>query len=415
MEVLSAQLVRDAHKRLKGVVTETPLQYNQRLSEEYGARIFLKREDLQVVRSYKLRGAYNCISKLTHAEREKGVVCASAGNHAQGVAFSCAKLSVKGFIYMPKNTPKQKVERVRVLGGEWVKIELTGDTFDDSYAHAKAFCEQESRVFVHPFDNEYVAAGQGTVAEEFMRQLDVHPDVVVVPIGGGGLVAGVGTYVHSVSPETHVYGVEPSGAASMTAALKAGKPVTLQSLDKFVDGAAVATIGAFTFETARQFLKTVISAPEGAVCEAMIRLYQSDGIIAEPAGALSVAALEQMRDIVKGKIVVCVISGGNNDISRYPEVMERALVYRGLKHYFIVEFSQRPGALREFLDNALGPRDDITLFEYVKKSNKERGPALVGVELTSKDDLVPLQQRMTALGISYEYLEQNSPVRRFLV
>lgn len=412
---LSIQLVRDAHKRLKGVVTETPLQYNQRLSELYGARIFLKREDLQIVRSYKLRGAYNCISKLSHSERERGVVCASAGNHAQGVAFSCAKLSVKGWIYMPKNTPKQKVERVRVLGGEWVTIELIGDTFDDSYGHAKTFCEKESRVFVHPFDNEYVAAGQGTVAEEFMRQLEQKPDVVVVPIGGGGLIAGVSTYVKDVSPETQIIGVEPQGAASMTAALAAGKPVTVQNIDKFVDGAAVATIGALTFETARPLMHSVIRTPEGAVCEAMIGLYQADGIIAEPAGALSIAALTQLSEDIKGKTVVCVISGGNNDISRYPEVMERALVYKGLKHYFVVEFSQRPGALREFLDNALGPRDDITLFEYVKKSNKERGPALVGIELTHKDDLQPLMQRMTSLGISYEYLEQNSPVRRFLV
>ncbi len=412
---LSVQLVRDAHKRLKGVVTETPLQYNQRLSELYGARIFLKREDLQIVRSYKLRGAYNCISKLSHSERERGVVCASAGNHAQGVAFSCAKLSVKGWIYMPKNTPKQKVERVRVLGGSWVTIELIGDTFDDSYGHAKAFCEKESRVFVHPFDNEYVAAGQGTVAEEFMRQLEQKPDVVVVPIGGGGLIAGVSTYVKDVSPTTDIIGVEPQGAASMTAALAAGKPVTVQNIDKFVDGAAVATIGALTFETARPLMHSVIRTPEGAVCEAMIGLYQADGIIAEPAGALSVAALAQLAADIKGKTVVCVISGGNNDISRYPEVMERALVHKGLKHYFVVEFSQRPGALREFLDNALGPRDDITLFEYVKKSNKERGPALVGIELTHKDDLQPLMQRMTSLGISYEYLEQNSPVRRFLV
>ncbi|MFM2414669.1 MAG: threonine dehydratase [Candidatus Parcubacteria bacterium] len=415
MTTLTAQLVRDAHKRLKGVVTETPLQYNERLSKQYGAHIFLKREDLQVVRSYKLRGAYNCISKLSHSERDRGVVCASAGNHAQGVAFSCEKLSVKGWIYMPKNTPKQKVERVRVLGGEWVTIELIGDTFDDSYAHAKNFCEKESRVFVHPFDNEYVAAGQGTVAEEFVRQLEKIPDAVVVPIGGGGLMAGVGTYIRSLSNDCELYGVEPSGAASMTAALAAGKPVTVQNIDKFVDGAAVATVGNITFEAARTFMKEVVKTPEGAVCEAMIGLYQSDGIITEPAGALSVAALEQIQDKIKGKTVVCVISGGNNDISRYPEVTERALVHRGLKHYFIVEFSQRPGALREFLDNALGPRDDITLFEYVKKSNKERGPALVGVELSVKDDLLPLQQRMTALGISYEYLEQNSPVRKFLV
>jgi threonine dehydratase len=415
MNTLDVQLVHDAYKRLKGVVAETPLQYNKRLSDLYGARIYLKREDLQLVRSYKLRGAYNCISKLSAAERARGVVCASAGNHAQGVAFSCSKLQVQGWIYMPKNTPKQKVERVRVLGGEWVTIELVGETFDDSYHHAKAFCDKEGRVFVHPFDNQYVAAGQGTVGEEIMRELDTAPDVVVVPIGGGGLVAGVGTYFKAVAPATQIIGAEPLGAPSMHAALKAKKPVTVPHIEKFVDGAAVATVGAFTFATAKKFLKKVILVPEGQVCVDMISLYQSDGIIAEPAGALSVAALDSVRKEIHGKTVVCVISGGNNDISRYSEVMERALVHRGLKHYFIVEFSQRPGALREFLNNALGPRDDVTLFEYVKKSNKERGPALVGIELTDKADLEPLKKRMCSLGISFEYLEQESPVRKFLV
>jgi threonine dehydratase len=416
MKSLSVQLIHDAYKRLKGVVTETPLQYNRRLSDMYGARVYLKREDLQVVRSYKLRGAYNCISKLSAAERKLGVVCASAGNHAQGVAFSCAKLQVKGWIYMPQNTPKQKVERVRVLGAEWVTIELVGDTFDDASAHAQVFCESEGRVFVHPFDNEYVAAGQGTVAEEVVRQLEgVHCDVLVAPIGGGGLVAGMGTYFADASPQTTIIGAEPLGAASMTEALHAGKPVTLAKIDKFVDGAAVGTVGSLTFTTVQQFLKKVVLVPEGKVCEDMISLYQSDGIITEPAGALAVAALEQLRTEVLGKVVVCVVSGGNNDISRYPEIMERALVYRGLKHYFMVEFSQRPGALREFLSNALGPKDDITLFEYVKKSNKERGPALVGVELTDKNDLDPLKERMTNLGIVFEYLEQESPMRRFLV
>ncbi len=414
-DTLTVALIEEAYTRLKDVVTLTPLQLNKRLSEKYQATVYLKREDLQIVRSYKLRGAYNRIVRLSDAEKKRGVVCASAGNHAQGVAFGCEKLKIKGHIYMPKNTPKQKVERVRALGGKWVSIELVGDTYDDACAHAKKYCAQNKNIFVHPFDDIHVMAGQGTVGVEIVNQLGKTPDVVVVPIGGGGLVSGLGMYMKSKNPATTVVGVEPDGAASMSRALELGKVTTLEHIDKFVDGAAVRTVGSHTFKVSKDIISKMVTVVEGHVCEEMISLYQNDGIITEPAGALSVAALDNIRSDIKGKTVVCVVSGGNNDISRYPEIVERSLMYRGLKHYFIVEFSQRPGALREYLDKILGPNDDITLFEYIKKSNKEKGPALVGIELSDKKDLKPLIDRMDAHGLSYTMLQRDTPLFRFLV
>lgn len=412
---LSLKLVEDAHERLKKIVTQTPLQLSVRLSAKYGARVYLKREDLQLVRSYKLRGAYNRISLLNRVERAKGVVCASAGNHAQGVAFSCEKLKVRGIIYMPNNTPKQKIERVRALGGKWVKIILIGDTFDESNSYAKKYCDKTKKVFVHPFDDIFVMAGQGTVGLEILSQLEEDLDYVVMPVGGGGLISGVSTYIKAVDNMIKVIGVEPAGAPSMSQALKAKKLVTLESLNKFVDGASVKTVGALTFKVAKKFIDKMLLVEEGKVCEEMILLYQNDGIITEPAGALSIAALDQIKDEIKGKTIVCVVSGGNNDISRYPEIIDRSLVYKGLKHYFVIEFSQRPGALRNFLDNALGPNDDITLFEYIKKNNKETGPALVGIELSNKDDLPRLLKRMKEIGLIYEGLGKDSPLFRFLV
>jgi threonine dehydratase len=407
--------IDQAYGRVARVVLRTPLQLNSRLSEKYQAKVYLKREDLQVVRSYKLRGAYNAIVSLTKDDRLRGVVCASAGNHAQGVAFSCAKLHVRGYIFMPKNTPKQKVNQVVAFGGEWVEIRLVGETYDDTYTQAKEFCSFGKKVFVHPFDDQAVIVGQGTLGVELLEQIKGPIDYLVVPVGGGGLVAGVGTYLKTKQPTVTIVGVEPAGAASMTAALKSGKPVTLNSIEKFVDGAAVKTVGEKTFALAKDCLDSILTVPEGHICQEMVDLYQSDGIITEPAGALSVSALEQLRERVAGKTVVCVVSGGNNDISRYPEVMERALIHRGLKHYFLIEFSQRPGALREYLDTILGKNDDITLFEYVKKSNKETGPALVGVELLYKEDLEPLLSRMNTCDFSYERVEKNSPLFRFLL
>lgn len=410
-------LVEEAHARLNGVVCRTPLELNRNLSDRFDAQIYLKREDLQVVRSYKLRGAYNRISLLSLAERGQGVVCASAGNHAQGFAFSCRRLGIRGSIYMPKNTPRQKVDRVKFLGGSWVSLILVGDVYDDAYKHARADATKGKKVFIHPFDDLHIIAGQGTVGLEILEQFPErqHLDYVIVPVGGAGLIAGLGGYVKSKSPSTKLVGVEPLGAPSMSASLQAGKVVTLEVIDKFVDGAAVKTVGVLNFAIAQKIIDRVVLVNEGHVCQEMISLYQNDGIVTEPAGALSVSALDEVREQIKGKTVVCVVSGGNNDISRYPEIIERSLVYRGLKHYFIVEFSQRPGALKMYLNDVLGELVDITLFEYMKKNNRESGPALVGVELSQKDDLKLLLRRMKKAGLSYEHLEKDSPIFRFLV
>jgi len=424
MTKFEPKLVEEAREHLRllartaqasGVVSDTPLQFHAGLSHHFGAKIYLKREDLQVVRSYKLRGAYNRMRMLSVAEKKRGIVCASAGNHAQGVAFSCKALKTHGIIFMPRNTPKQKVNRVRALGGSYATIELCGDTFDESFAEAKSVSEKRKMVLVHPFNDPHVIAGQGTVGAEILEQIHESLDLCVVPIGGGGLCAGLGSYMKWKSPATKIIGAEPAGAPAMNQALKAGKVVTLEKLDTFVDGAAVRTVGDLTFKLCKDVLEKLILVPEGKVCETMITLYQRDGIVAEPAGALSIAALDQLKEQIKGKTVVCILSGGNNDISRYPEVIERSLVYQGLKHYFIINFSQRPGALKRYLNEALGPTDDITLFEYTKKNNRENGPALVGVELARKEDLKPLLKRMDAIGMSYELLKSDSPVFKFII
>jgi threonine dehydratase len=410
----SISLIEEAYERIKGVVAKTPLQFNKRLSEEFQAEVYLKREDLQPVRSYKLRGAYNRISLLTQEERENGTVTASAGNHAQGVALSCSKLNIKGVIVMPKNTPRQKIERVRTIGGNHIEITLFGDTYDEAYEYAQNLSNNESKVFIHPFNDLHVIAGQGTIGLEILKEIH-EPDVVVLPVGGGGILAGVGTLLKEKSSKTEIIGVEPKLAASMAASFVANKVVTLETIDKFVDGAAVKTVGELTFQLAKKSVSKLLTVEEGKICKEMIALYQNEGIVTEPAGALSVAALEELRPNLKGKKVVCVISGGNNDISRYSEIIERSLVYQGLKHYFIVEFSQRPGALRQFLDKALGPNDDITLFEYMKKNNRESGPALVGIELSKKEDYEQLTKRMKDLGIKFEQIIKDSDLFRFLV
>jgi threonine dehydratase len=407
--------IEEAYQRLQPVVTCTPLQHNTRLSEQFGAEIYLKREDLQVVRSYKLRGAYNLMSSLTPDERAQGVVCASAGNHAQGVAFTCRRLEIEGHIYMPQNTPRQKIQRVRTLGGQWTHIELVGDTFDATYRLAAEYARETHRVFVHPFDDPRIIAGQGTVGVELTEQLPSAPDFLVVPIGGGGLVSGLAVYAEQYFPDTELVGVEPARAACMLAALQAGHPVTLPQIDTFVDGAAVKTAGHHNFQICQRLLREVLSVAEGKVCTEMIALYQSEGIIVEPAGALSIAALSLLGERLQGKQVVCILSGGNNDISRYPEIIERSLIDQGLKHYFLIEFSQRPGALRRYLDEALGPNDDITLFEYIKKSNREYGPALVGIELSQKEDFSLLLARMESIGLRYEIINSDSALFRFVL
>jgi len=415
MAKVSADDVRAAAERLRGVAVRTPLERNDRLSGLVGADVWLKREDLQPVRSYKLRGAFNFIASLAPAERIHGVVCASAGNHGQGVAYTCRRMGVRSWIVLPRTTPRQKREQIRALGGPDVTIVVEGHTYDEAHQAALALAADSGAVLVPPFDHPAVIAGQGTVALEILEQLGRPPDLIVVPAGGGGLLAGSALVAATCMPRPRVVGVEPAGAASMRAALDAGGPVTLSSIDTFVDGAAVRRVGQLTFELANALVDDVVTVAEGRVCTTMLGLYQRDGIIAEPAGALAVAALGDALEVAGGSTVICIVSGGNNDVSRYGEIVERSLVHEGLKHYFLVEFPQEPGALRGFLDNILGAGDDITLFEYVKKNNRETGPALVGIELAARSDLGPLLERMAASGLDIEPVPAGSPAFRFLV
>ncbi len=411
---VTAQSVEQAAERLAGVVIETPLQFNQRLSAATGAQVWLKREDLQPVRSYKLRGAYNLIAQLSDAERAAGVACASAGNHGQGVAYACARLGIRAQIFVPSTTPRQKRQRMRQLGEGWAELIVHGDTYDDAAALAHEVVASEGRTLVPAFDDERTIAGQGTVAAEIVAQLGRAPDTLIVPVGGGGMIAGCMTWLAERHPGTKVVGAEPSGAASMAIALEAGRPRDLPRLDTFVDGAAVRRVGELTFGIAKRLKPHMFSVPEGRICSEMLALYQTDGVIAEPAGALATAALGIYRP-TPGRLVVAIVSGGNNDLSRYAEISERALVYEGRKHYFLVNFPQEPGALRRFLNDVLGPDDDITLFEYVKRSNRETGPALVGIELGDPDDLPHLLDRMNRSRITVERVPPDSPFYRFLV
>jgi threonine dehydratase len=407
-------LVDAAASRLAGVVVKSPLQRSKRLSERFDAEVLLKREDLQEVRSFKLRGAYNKISSLTPAERERGVTCASAGNHAQGVALACSLLHITGMIFMPVVTPLQKIERVKRFGGDCTAIRLVGDTYDEAGEAAERHCAETGAVLVHPFDDILTIAGQGTVAKEILDDLS-HVDVVVAPIGGGGLISGVASYVKAKLPQALVIGAEPAGAACMYESLRHNHITSLEKIDTFVDGAAVKRVGKLTFELSRSNVDRVVVVPEGQVCTTLIELYQNEGIIAELAGALSVSALDDIADQIKGKTVVCVLSGGNNDILRYPEIMERSLIHQGRKHYFIVEFAQKPGQLRRFVDQALGPTDDIVRFEYIKKTNKERGAALVGIELRDKADLEPLLGRMAEIQLNCRRLTDEELLYDYLV
>ncbi len=404
-----------AHLRLKGIAAHTPLMHNLNLSEHYNANIYLKREDLQVVRSYKIRGAYNMISSLNPEELERGVVCASAGNHAQGVAYACRKMGLNGVIFMPNPTPSQKINQVKMFGKGHIEIVLTGDTFDDSYKEAIAHAEEFGKVIIPPFDHHKIIEGQGTVGIEIMEDTEVEIDYLLIPIGGGGLSAGVGSYVKQISPKTKIIGIEPEGAPAMKRALDVGKVVTLEHIDKFVDGAAVQRVGETNFQIIRQIIDDVVLVPEGKVCSTILKLYNEEAIVVEPAGALSIAALDFYKEEIKGKNVVCIVSGSNNDITRMEEIKERSLLYEGLKHYFIVRFPQRAGALREFVSDVLGPDDDITHFEYTKKVNRERGPALVGIELKEAKDFKRLIKNMDALNISYERLNERFDIFNFLV
>jgi threonine dehydratase len=412
---LTAADIDAAAERISSVVALSPLQLSDRLSAVTGASVYLKREDLQAVRSYKLRGAYNLLMQLTPDEIAAGVVCSSAGNHAQGFALACRSMGIHGRVYVPAKTPKQKRDRIRYHGGEHIELIVGGRTYDVAAAAALDDVARTGATLVPPYDDVRTMAGQGTIAVEILDQLDVEPDLVIVPVGGGGCISGITTYLAERTTSTAVLGVEPAGAAAMVAALANGEPVTLDHVDQFVDGAAVAKAGALPYAAlaAAGDMVSITTVDEGAVCSAMLDLYQNEGIIAEPAGALSVAALLE-ADVAPGSTVVCLISGGNNDVSRYNEVVERSLVHLGLKHYFLVDFPQEPGALRRFLDEVLGPNDDVTLFEYVKRNNRETGEALVGVELGSAADFDGLMERMRASDLHVEALEPGSPAYRYL-
>lgn len=404
-----------AYNCIKGVVEKTPLQKSEILSERYSANIYLKREDQQMVRSYKIRGAYYKIASLSDEDRHKGVVCASAGNHAQGVAYACNHLNIKGRIFMPTTTPKQKVKQVRMFGRDHIEIILTGDTYDEAYHAAMEDCRESGSVFIHPFDDTMVIAGQGTMGIEIMEQIKVPLDMIFIPVGGGGLIAGLGSYLRIHSPLTRIIGVEPEGAPSMTRSLKEGRRVTLEKFEKFVDGAAVATIGELNFKIASEVIDDMLLVPEGKVCTSILQLYNESAIVVEPAGALSVAALDLYADQIKGKNVICIISGGNNDITRTEEIKERSLLYEGLKHYFIIRFPQRSGALRDFVNHVLGPEDDITRFEYIRKNSRENGPALVGIETRSRQDYYSLVKRMDEYRINYTHVNDSPDLFHFLI
>lgn len=403
-----------AMERLNKVVYRTPLTYNQNLSKKYQCNVFLKREDLQVVRSYKIRGAFNMMSLLPKEQLANGVVCASAGNHAQGFAFSCRKLGVNGVVFMPVITPQQKIYQTKMLGEDRVIIKLTGDTFDDCAIAAKQFTEEQGMTFIPPFDDYRIIEGQGTVAVEILEdQPDI--DYLFIPVGGGGLSAGIGSFYKTYAPKTKIIGVEPEGAPSMFEALKAGHPVTLESIERFVDGASVKRVGEIAFSICKDVLDDMRLVAEGKVCSTILKLYNEDAIVVEPAGALSIAVLDDFADEIKGKNIVCIVSGGNNDIERMQEIKERSLQYEGLKHYFLVNFAQRPGALKEFVNNVLGPTDDITRFEYMQKSNKEAGPALVGIELTSKENYSHLLASLNHHRINFTELNKDEILFNYLV
>jgi threonine dehydratase len=407
--------IEQAKINLTEVVLKTPLQLNTNLSEKYQATVYLKREDLQKVRSYKIRGAYNKISHLDAAQKTKGIVCASAGNHAQGVAYSCQLLQIQGKIYMPKTTPKQKIKQVQLFGKSFVEIVLTGDTFDDAFYAAKLFSNENKLEFIHPFDDVEVIAGQGTVGLEILSEKVSKIDFLLLPIGGGGLAAGVSTVFKKLSPKTKIIGVEPEGAPSMQQAIYLEQPVLLDKIDRFVDGAAVKKVGKQTYEVCKDTLDKIILVPEGKVCTTILQLYNEEAMVVEPAGALSIAALDFIADEIKGKKVVCIVSGSNNDIERTEEIKERSLMYEGLKHYFMIQFPQRPGALREFVNEVLSESDDITYFQFIKKNNRDVGPVVVGLEVKNENDVQSIKLKMNEKGFQFEYLNENDPLLALLI
>ena len=411
----SIEAINKASEVLEEILEPTPFKKNENLSDMYQANVYLKREDLQMVRSYKIRGAYNKIRSIEPDSLKNGIVCASAGNHAQGVAFSCSKLQIKGSIFMPTTTPKQKIEQVRMFGKEFIEIVLTGDTFDAANAAAIAYAKKNDMTFIPPFDDPKVIEGQGTIGKEIIAQSKVKLDYIFVPIGGGGLASGLGSYIKQMSPETKIIGVEPGGAPCMKTAIDTGHVVELEQIDKFVDGAAVKKAGALTYEVCREVLDDIVIVPEGAVCTTIIQMYNKSAIVVEPAGALATAALRFYADKIQGKNVACIVSGSNNDITRMEEIREKSLLYEGLKHYFIVTFPQKSGEILSFIRDVIGPTDDLVYIQYIKKTNKNFGPALIGIELAAKEDFAALIERLDAHGAQYEYINKNNKLFEILI
>ncbi len=404
-----------AQDKLKGVATRTPLTEHNSLNEAFNANILLKREDLQIVRSYKIRGAYNRMSSLSQKEKDKGIVCASAGNHAQGVAYSCFKLGIHGKIFMPATTTSQKIDKVKMFGKSFIEVILKGDAYDDSYNAARIYEKEHGLSFIHPFDDELVIAGQGTVGIEILEELNTPLDYLFIPIGGGGLCCGVGSYVKQISPHTKIIGVEPAGAPAMKRSLELGVNTALVEMDSFVDGAAVKRVGDMNFRMAKDILDDIVLVPEGRICSWILKLYNEEAIVVEPAGALSIAALDYYKEEIKGKSVCAIVSGGNNDIIRMAEIKERSQLFEGLKHYFIIRLAQRPGALKEFITNVLGPNDDICHFEYTKKNNRGTGPIVLGLEFQRKEDYESLMARMDEQEIFFQRINDNPELFQFLV
>ena len=421
---LSPDLIAQASDILSEVVEKTPVMLSERLSDLIGVPVYLKREDMQKCRSFKVRGAYFRMSTLSEEERRRGVVCASAGNHAQGLAYACAQLKVRGTIYLPSNTPKQKRQRIETIGGDWVEQVIVDGTFDRANAQAQEAARHSGRTYVHPYDDPRTIAGQGTIAVELEEQVLSEAAAVLVPVGGGGLLSGIATWIRSRFPDIKIYGVEPTGAASMAAAMEADQIVSLPSVDPFVDGTAVGRAGELPYSIVKELVDDILVVPEGAVCTEMLDLYHSDGVIAEPAGALASAAArmyfsdpEQRNELLGGNegAIVAIVSGGNNDMTRYAEIMERSLRHEGLRHYFLVTFPQQPGALRSFLEDVLGPGDDIVPFEYTKKNNRDSGPALVGIDLADREDITGLRARMEASPLHVEELRPDSEIYRLVI
>ena len=414
-ELFDIKNIQKAKDIVRDVALVTPLQHNERLSEQYEANVYFKREDLQPIRSFKLRGAYHKIYKLSDAERKLGIVCASAGNHAQGVALACNKLGIKGTIFIPVPTPKQKLNQVRMFGGQYIETRLVGDTFDDAYAAAQSFKDKSKSIFIHPFEDKDVVIGQATLALELLEQSQAPIDYILVPIGGGGLISGVLHVFKTLSPNTKVIGIEPEGAPAMHQSLERGKNTELNSIDPFVDGAAVRKVGDDAYDLCDNYLDKLVLVSEGKICQSILKLYNREAIVVEPAGAMSTASLKMIGEEIKGKNVVCLICGGNNDITRMAEIKERALLEAKLLHYFIVRFPQRAGALKEFVADVLGPKDDITFFEYSKKNNRSNGPAVVGIELKNPDDFNPLVERMKLKGFYGDYINNKPDLFQFLI